>query len=412
MSQTGHKTSYVIVGIAALAATAALVATLGDSSSSAQEGRAPAADAPAADATAPTEVPRPAPASPAQDRESDTTVQYPEPGPLPNLEAPDPALAELGRMLFFDVRLSGDATMSCATCHDPAQGWADGAALSVAYPGSNGFRNTRTILNSVHARYFYWDGRLSGRDRPTMVRDHITESHFLNLDGRLMLERLKQVPEYVERFNATQGGEPSFGRTLNAVAAFVETLVSRNVPFDRGRMSASARRGYELFRGRAGCVQCHNGSYFSDARPHVTGVPTHPELTGDPIRHFTMRAFMAFMGVPNFENIREDPGYFIVSKEERHRGAWVTPTLRELTRTAPYMHNGMLTTLEEVIDFYDAGGGDVSNRSELLRPLELSDAEKADLVAFLESLSGDEITMEAPELPEYQLIENWLETPN
>ena len=340
-----------------------------------------------------------------------SAASVPAIGPLPALKAPASELAELGKLLFFDTRLSGDVTMSCSTCHVPAKGWADGLALSEAYPGTRYFRNTKTVVNVAHARYFYWDGRLSGRDMPTQVRDSITESHFLNMDGRIMLERLKQVPEYVRRFDAALGQEPSFGGTLKAIAAFEKTLVSRNVPFDQGRLSPAAQRGQRLFEGKAGCIQCHNGPMFSDFAAHQTGVGGHPELVGDPLRHLTLRSFAKFMGVPNFENLRDDPGYFTVTKQPADYGAFVTPSLRELKYTAPYMHNGTLTTLEEVVDFYAAGGG-AGAKDPLLRVVSLSPQEKAGLVAFLEALSGDPITMDPPKLPEYELIANWRSVPN
>jgi len=329
-------------------------------------------------------------------------------GPLPALEEPDPEMADLGKLLFFDVRLSGDASLACASCHKPEFGWADGEELSLAYPGSKYFRNTQSIMNMAHKRYFYWDGRLTGKDADTQVRDKITETHFMNLDGRLMLERLKQVPEYVEMFHDVFGDEPSFGRTLKAIAAFERTLVSRNVPFDDGRMTDEARRGLDLFQGKAACVTCHNGSMFSDFRPHRTGVGDHPKLLTDPERVTTFRSMMKFLGVPNFENLASDPGFYTVSKQRSDIGKFMTPSLREVGRTAPYMHNGTFWTLEEVVDFYDRGGGDGAE----LKPLGLTSQDKSDLVAFLQSLSGDELIVEAPDLPTYRVIENWLEVPN
>ena len=320
---------------------------------------------------------------------------------LPAKDMPNAELVELGRKLFFDVRLSGDASMSCGTCHQPDKGFTDGRQLSKAYPGSEYFRNTKTILNASYGRYFYWDGRLSGKDLGTMVRDHITESHFLNMDGRLMLERLKQVPEYVERFNAVFGGEPSFGRTLKAVGTFVDAARSANVPFDQGRLSEPAQRGWAVFAGKGRCASCHNGPMFSDYLPHNLGVADHEKLATDPTHQFTLRSFLRFMGVPGFETSLSDPGFYVVSKEERHRGAFVTPSLRELKYTAPYLHNGTAATLAEVVDHHAEGGGE-------LQPVALTDAEKADLVAFLESLSGDPTTVTVPaSLPEYAEIEDW-----
>ena len=333
-------------------------------------------------------------------------------GPLPAIEAPAAAQVELGKKLFFDYRLSGDATMSCSTCHIPDKGWADGLALSLAYPGTRYFRNTKTLINAAHARYFYWDARLSGKDLPTQVRDSITETHFLNMDGRVMLERLKQIPEYVQGFQKAFGAEPSFGGTLKAIAAFEKTLVSHNVPFDQGAMSPAAERGRGLFEGKGGCIQCHYGPTFTDYQAHETGVPDHPDIVGDPLRHLTLRSFAKFMGVPNFENLRDDPGFFTVTKMPADYGTFVTPSLRELVHTAPYMHNGTLATLEGVVDFYDAGGGAGPGKDPLLQPLNLRAQDKTDLVAFLHALSGDPIAMAAPELPEYEVIPNWRQEPN
>ena len=343
-----------------------------------------------------------------------TPQERPALGPLPTFDPPNAAQVELGRQLFFETKLSGDGSMSCASCHDPARGWTDGLPLSDAYPGSKYFRNTKTILNTIHASSFYWDGRLGGDDRQTQVRDAITETHFLNMDGRLMLERLKQIPPYVQMFRDAfgEGGEPSFGLTLDAIAAFEETLVSKNVPFDTGRLSRSARRGRKLFEGNAGCARCHTGPYFSDGQAHNLGVPENPAVFDEPMRHMTYRSFMKFMGVPNYMNLRRDVGFFAVSKNSMDIGKFVTPTLREVSRTGPYMHNGTFTTLDEVIEFYDGGAGDDRARSDLLTPLGLSGSEKRDLLAFLESLSGDEVVVGPPEPLEYELIENWRQSRN
>ncbi|MBQ37170.1 MAG: photosynthetic protein synthase I [Gemmatimonadaceae bacterium] len=338
-------------------------------------------------------------------------------GPLEPLEV-NTARAELGKELFFDVRLSGDAAISCATCHDPTKGWADGLPLSKAYPGSEYFRNAKTYLNSAYARYFYWDGRLSGNDGATLVRDSITETHFLNMDGRLMFLRLQQVPEYVEMFQQAFGAEPSFGRVLKAVAEFQKTVVSRNVPFDnyaagdKDALSKDARKGLKLFRGKAGCIQCHNGSYFSDGEPHNLGVAENEDILNTPLRHITMRSMFKFMGVDGFENVKTDVGFYTVSKNDADRGSFVTPTLRELTRTAPYMHNGTLAALDDVIDFYNQGGGAGDRTDPRLKKLKLKDSERRQLRVFLEALSGDEVIIEPPAFKPYQVIENWTEVPN
>ena len=134
------------------------------------------------------------------------------------------AQIELGRLLFFDGRLSGDGSTSCATCHSADNAYADGRDLSIGYPQTLYFRNTPSLLGASDNAWLYWDGRFAGTDMQSLVRDHLTEAHFMSADGRLIQERLKQVPEYVALFDDAFGGEPSFGGVLRAVSAFVATL--------------------------------------------------------------------------------------------------------------------------------------------------------------------------------------------
>jgi cytochrome c peroxidase len=312
-------------------------------------------------------------------------------------------------MLFFEPRLSGDAAIACVSCHDPKKGWGDGKALSTGYPGSQYFRNSQTILNAAYHRRNYWDGRMEGADLPTLVRDHLTEAHFMQVDGRLFIERLKQVPEYDATFRKAMGGEPTFGRTLNALAAFVRTVTSRNATLDRhlkgdaAALSPAAREGLAVFEGKGGCAQCHDGALLADQKFHALGVPENPAVFAEPLRHVTFRRFMKTLGVDNYMNLREDVGLYGVTKVGADRGRFRTPSLREVALTAPYMHNGALATLEEVVEFYNRGGGAHPNKSPLLRPLGLADGEKRALVEFLRSLSGDPVVVEPPVLPEYKL---------
>lgn len=330
------------------------------------------------------------------------------PLPVPESE-PDAAQVELGRKLFFDPRLSGDATLSCSTCHNPQKGWADGLALSKGYPGTRYFRNTPTVLNASLGSLMYWDGRLPASDLPTLVRDHISEAHFLQADGRLVIERMRQVPEYEKQFNEAFGGEPTYGRILNAVAAFVKSLRSVNVPFDRflggeeSAISDSAKRGLAMFKGKAGCIQCHDGSMLSDGKFHSLGLQPNLEIFMDPLRHVTFRRFFRTLGVPDYRTLRQDVGLYCVTKVKHDRELIRTPTLREVSNTAPYMHDGQLKTLEDVVSLYNSGGGPRASKDPLLKPLGLSDEEQSDLVEFLKTLSGTPVEIAVPELPKYQL---------
>jgi cytochrome c peroxidase len=322
---------------------------------------------------------------------------------------PDPARVELGKLLFFDGRLSGDATTSCATCHDPNHAFTDNLALSNGYPGTKYFRNTPTLINVAVQAYFYWDARLSGDDLPTLVRDHISEAHFMQADGRLVIERMRQIPAYESSFQEVFGGEPSYGNILDAVAAFVISLRSQNVPLDlylggdADAMSDSAVRGLELFKGKANCIACHHGPLLSDGKTHHTGVPPNADIFADPERHITFRRFVRTLGIGDCATLRQDIGYGCVTKEPIDYASFRTASLREVSRTAPYMHNGSLETLENVVAFYNRGGDALDDPSVELKPLSLTDAEQADLVEFLKQLAGDPIEMKTPELPNYEL---------
>ncbi len=328
--------------------------------------------------------------------------------PLPALVAPNAALVELGRHLFFDARLSGDLSRSCASCHMPAKAWGDGEALSRAYPGSEYFRNAPTLLNVGHRRRLMWDGRLDGSDLGTAVRDMVTEAHFMNADARLVQERIKQLAPLMVLWEQAQGvGTDPYGPKLfEAVAEFIRTLQSCNVPIDRylrgdrQAISSEAMAGLALFSGKAGCLRCHQGAMLSDAALHHTGVPENPEVWRNPLRAISALRHYATMGMPNYMNARSDVGAYAVSKVPADRGRFLTPSLREIGRTAPYMHNGVFATLAEVVDFYDRGGGPGSE----LRPLHLSRAERAQLLAFLETLSGDPVQVAVPATAAFQLL--------
>lgn len=313
--------------------------------------------------------------------------------------------AELGRYLFFDARLSGDAALSCASCHDPKKGWTDGQPLGKAYPASEGFRNTPTIVNSGFKKRFMWDGRLDGSDMGTLVRDMITEAHTMNMDSRLMQERLKQVPEYGAMWRKFRKDDINGMRVYGVVGEFVKSVVSKNAPIDRflkGDASAlqeEAKQGYALFKGKANCASCHNGPLGSDGNLHRTGVPENPAVTAEPLRHITMLRHYSTSGMPNYMNTHVDVGAYAITKDDKDRGKFATPSLRDLKYTAPYMHNGVFATLGEVVEFYDLGGGPGSE----LKKLGLSAGEKHALVAFLESLSGDPVVVEAPKSPAYQV---------
>lgn len=323
---------------------------------------------------------------------------------LPETKPGNADMVELGKQLFFDTRLSGDMGVSCATCHDPAKGFADGLPLSAGYPSVEYFRNAPTLINSRFKNVFMWDGRLDGADMGTLVRDMITEAHTMNMDSRLMQERLKQVPEYDAMWKKFRKDDINGMRVYGVVGEYVKTLVSRNAPIDRflkgdaNALTSQQKDGYAIFTGKGGCVACHNGPLGSDGQLHRTGVPENPEVLANPNRSITLLRHYATSGMPNYMNARTDVGHYAISKDPADMGKFATPSLRELKTTAPYMHNGMFDSLEKVVEFYDQGGGKDSE----LKPLGLSSSEKKALVAFLASMSGEPLAVTPPTLPDYQ----------
>ncbi|MDP3960411.1 MAG: cytochrome-c peroxidase [Pseudorhodobacter sp.] len=206
--------------------------------------------------------------------------------PLPDAKEINADRAKLGEMLFFDERLSGDTGHACVSCHDPAVGWGTREPMSHGYTGTLYFRNAPGLFNVASRKYLMWDGRLDGADLGTLVRDMLTEAHTMNMDSRLAQERLKQVAEYVALTETAYGGDPYGGKIYGAIAEYLKTIVTTDAPFDaylRGNeaaLSDTAKRGMELFAGKAGCISCHNGPMLSDFATRATGAPDHPSLTG------------------------------------------------------------------------------------------------------------------------------------
>jgi cytochrome c peroxidase len=341
-------------------------------------------------------------------------------GPLGDVPVPPDnpmtdAKVELGRMLFFDERLSGNGTMPCSACHLPDAGWGTPDAISLGYPGTTHWRNSQTILNSAYYNKYFWDGSKTSLEAQAKAAAGGAVAG--NGDGSIMEMRLAFIPEYRDRFRQVFGTDyPIMGDAWRAISAFQRTIVSDPalVPFDRhaagdeAALSEEALRGLELFRGEAGCIACHSGPLLSDQGFAALGVPQDPIMeTDDPLQMITVRWENYAKGVTE-EIYYSDPGdlglYYVTKRpEDMHK--FRVPSLRELTWTAPYMHNGAFGTLAEVVEFYDAGGGETPNKSPLIRPLGLSEADKAALVAFLESLSMDEpLLVEVPDLPD---IEPW-----
>ncbi len=279
-----------------------------------------------------------------------------------------PAKVALGRLLFFDSLLSEDRSVACATCHDPGRVFTDGQPVGVGVLGRKGTRNVPTLVNRTYGASFFWDGRATTLEE--QVLQPIQHPNEMNITVGEVVVRLRRDQDYSDLFQAAFGREVNEGDLAKALASYVRTILSGNAPIDRylygdrDALTERQRQGLGLFRGKAGCTACHLGPTFSDEQFHNTGVAWR-------------------------DGRLLDQGRFGVTSEDEDRGAFKTPTLREVPRTAPYMHDGSITTLEEVIEFYDRGGNPNPTLDRRVRPLNLTAAEKGDLLAFLRVLSGE-----------------------
>lgn len=322
------------------------------------------------------------------------------PAPLNNPQNPEKIA--LGKMLFFDRRLSGDGTMSCATCHIPELGFSDGQAISLSYPTTKNWRNSPTLINVAFSKYLFHDGRAETLEDQALFP--MMSSFEMNQNLDFVEEEIRSVPEYLKRFKEVFGSEDiTRERMAMAIAAFERTLISRNSPIDSylngdmDALSVDAKRGFEIFSGKGKCTECHYGVSLIDNKFHALNVPEHPDFQADPRVAATRRFVAKLNHYEDFRNLQEDPGRYLISKDKKDWRAFKTPTLRDIAKTAPYMHNGVFETLDEVIDFFDKGGGPGNS---VLQPLQMTEPEKHALKAFmLEALSGDDIEMPPPKIP-------------
>jgi cytochrome c peroxidase len=338
------------------------------------------------------------------------------PVPVPADNPMTPEKVELGKLLFFDGRLGGDTSTGCVACHAPSTGWDFPTDISVGYPGTLHWRNSQTIVNSAYYGKLFWAG--SSKSLENQARSAARGAVAGNGEEDMMEARLAIIPEYRERFRSVFGDAwPRIGNAWNAIAAFERTLVQRDTPLDRyllgdkQALTEQQIRGKALFEGKAGCLQCHNGALASDEKYYNIGVPSQPRWANESLAQITFRYELYAKGGSEklYRNLKADPGAYFRGKMPAMKGLFRTPSLRYTKYTAPYMHNGTVPTLEAVVDFYDRGGVTADGRttdfpetkSPLIKPLGLEPQEKADLVAFLKAFSGERLTMEWPDLPEY-----------
>ena len=313
---------------------------------------------------------------------AETDPSYPFPLPL-GMKAPDvpednpltKAKVELGKVLYFDKRLSRDNTVSCATCHDPKKGWTDQLPVSVGVKSQKGGRSAPTVLNSAYSEVQFWDGRAATLE--DQAKGPIENPVEMGLTHAEVVGRLSAIKGYGPLFKAAFGDpKVDIDRVAKAIASFERTVITGNAPYDRheagqkGALAPAAERGMALYFGKANCSVCHSGPSFTDSQFHNLGV--------------------------GMSAAKPDLGRHDQTKNEADKGAFKTPTLRNLRDTAPYMHDGSQKTLAEVVSFYNKGGEKNPQLSKDMRPLRLSDAEQKDLIAFLDALNGDRVMIEEP----------------
>ncbi|UGQ47990.1 cytochrome-c peroxidase [Massilia endophytica] len=307
--------------------------------------------------------------------------RLPSAPPAPRDNIPNADRVALGKMLFFDPRLSGTRSMACASCHNPMLGWSDGLGTARGQFGQTLPRSSPSIVNAAYNALLMWDGRKNTLEEQALAPlDSAVE---MNADLEQVLRWFKRSPDYQQAFARAYPNEPIGRDTLGkAIASFERTVVSRNSPFDRwlagepGALTPQQLRGFALFmdRGRANCVACHAAPNFTDGGFHNVGLASgaHREA---------------------------DAGRYRIKPIAAMRGAFKTPALRDVEYTAPYFHDGSAATLQAVIEHYNAGGRSRANLAPEIKPLGLTRVEQADLVAFLLALSSPPRPFHLPQLP-------------
>lgn len=314
------------------------------------------------------------------------------------------AKIELGRQLYFDTRLSADSTISCASCHDPSMGYSANTKTGVGIDGQKGGRNSPVSFNRILSGKQFWDGRVDSLEAQAV--GPIANPIEMGFTHEGVVKRLGEIPVYKKQFDAIFG-ELSIDRVGQAIAAFERVIVTQPSPYDHYEqllpftkmdeediaddeelaakyaaakaaaeahpMSESAVRGRDLFFGKANCSACHVGANLADEKYHNLGVGMAAE--------------------------EPDLGRFVVTNDEQDRGAFKTPTIRNVALTGPYMHDGSQATLEEVVEWYDKGGHPNPHLSDKIKPLNLSDQEEADLVEFMKACTSDTPSVETGRLP-------------
>jgi len=295
--------------------------------------------------------------------------------PFPKDNPYTPEKAALGKKLYFDTRLSVSSAQSCGSCHSPSFGWGDGLEVGVGFGMHKLGRHSPTVVNAAWSSIFMWDGRLPTLEDQAL--GPIQSAGEMNMPLDKLMARLEAIPEYKPMFDKVFPQESITPKAVGkAIATYERTIVSEPAPFDawiegdEKAISEEAKRGFAVFNAKAQCAACHEGWNFTNEGFQDIGLTSSDVGRGEYL-----------------------PG--VVKMQH----AFKTPSLREITRRGPYMHDGSMATLEQVVDHYDRGGVDRPSRSDLMQPLHLTAQEKSELVAFLKTLSSNLTPTAAPVLP-------------
>ncbi len=298
--------------------------------------------------------------------------------PVPPDNPQTDAKVRLGKQLYFDTRLSADATVSCASCHDPRTGWANPHPTDTGIRGQVGARNSGTILDAAYMRFQFWDGRAGSLEEQALGPIHNPIEMGETLEN--VVAKLNAIPGYRDQFQAVFGADVTTDGIAKALAAFERTVISGPSPYDRyllgdrSAMSPAAVRGMELFNGKGHCTPCHSGPTFSDQSFHNLGV--------------------------GMDRSEPDSGRVKETGIPGDTGRFKTPGLRNAALTPPYLHDGSAKTLMDVVVLYDEGGVPNPYLDPMMFPLRLTERERRDLVAFLEALTGVPPEVPVPSFPE------------
>ncbi|CEN42730.1 Di-heme cytochrome C peroxidase [Capnocytophaga canis] len=328
--------------------------------------------------------------------DSSLVASFQDIGSLPPMEFPvdnpySDAKKELGKKLFFDPRLSRSKQIACASCHDSQLGWGDGRTVSFGHNRQAGTRNSMTLLNIGYHKVFFWDGRASSLEEQALMP--IKDPVEMHSSEAISVKNIRKVKGYKQLFKEAFGDDQiTIDRIQKAIATYERTIVSRRTKFDQfiaGEKKIFSDQevvGLHLFRTKARCINCHNTPLFSNQQFHNVG--------------------LSYYG-----RVFEDLGRYNITQQKEDVGRFKTPSLREITYTAPYMHNGLMLHLEGIVQMYNAGMPRPKptekqkndplfpTTDELLKPLSLTKEEQKALIAFLHTLSSSPTRERAPELP-------------